>query len=75
MRVIIVWIYVNTGGSVFAAILYHTADNVSWSLFPNYSSHYNPFVTDLMNWIAVAIVAFGWGAKTLARHRYARSRS
>lgn len=70
MRIVIVWVYNNTGKSVFAAILYHTADNVSWSLFPNYGSHYNPFVTGLMTWITVGIVVFGWGAKTLARYRY-----
>ena len=30
---------------VLAAILYHPASNLSWSLFPNDGSHYNPFVT------------------------------
>jgi uncharacterized protein len=60
MRVMIVWIYHNTNGSTFAAVLYHTVDNVSWSLFPNYSSHYNPFVTNLINWVAVAIIVLGW---------------
>lgn len=70
MRIVIVWVYNNTGKSVFAAILYHTADNVSWSLFPNYSTHYDPFVTGLLTWLTVGIVAFGWGAKTLARYRY-----
>lgn len=70
MRVMIVWIYNNANRSVFAANLYHTADNVSWSLFPNYGSHYNPSITNLLNWIAVGVVAFAWGAKTLARFRF-----
>lgn len=69
MRVIIAWVYNNTNKSTFATILYHTTDNVSWSLFPNYSSHYNPMVTGLLNWIVVAIVAFGWRAGTRARLR------
>lgn len=68
MRMVIVWLYNSTGKSVFAAILYHTTDNVSWSLFPNYGSHYNPFVTGLITWLTMLIVIFGWGRKTLARY-------
>ncbi len=71
MRIVIVWIYNNTGKSVLAATLYHAADNLSWSLFPNYGSHYDPFVTGLITWLTAATVAFAWGAKTLARYRYA----
>lgn len=56
MRMIIVWIYFQAGKSVFAAILYHTADNVSWSLFPNTSSHYDPMVTGLVNCAAVGMI-------------------
>jgi hypothetical protein len=61
MRVIIVWIYNKTGESVFAAILYHTADNVSWSLFPNDGSHYDPTVMGLVNSVAVIIIIFAGG--------------
>lgn len=56
MRMIIVWIYIKAGNSVFAAILYHTADNVSWSLFPNVSSHYDPLVTGLINCAMIGII-------------------
>jgi len=73
MRMVIVWIYNKTGKSVFAATLFHTADNVSWSLFPNYASHYDPFVTGLMTWVAAGIVIIGWGSKTFARYRHAES--
>lgn len=55
-RMIIVWIYYKTEKSVFAAILYHTADNVSWSLFPNVSSHYDPLVTGLVNGAAILMI-------------------
>ncbi len=71
MRMVIVWIYNKTGKSVFATTLFHTADNVSWSLFPNYASHYDPFVTGLTTWVAAGIVIIGWGSKTLARYRHA----
>jgi membrane protease YdiL (CAAX protease family) len=68
-RVMIIWIYNKSGKSVFAATLYHAADNVSWSLFPNNGSHYNPMITALINWIAVVVVAFGWGARSIAQFR------
>ena len=71
LRILIVWFYNNTGKSVFAAILVHDTDNVSWSLFPNYGSHYDPAVTGAITAIAAVIVTFLWGAKTLARYRYA----
>lgn len=70
-RIMIVWIYNNTGKSVLAAILYHASDNLSWSLFPNKGSHYNPFVTALTTWLTAAILSIGWKPKTSARFRYA----
>lgn len=38
-RVLIVWLYNNTGKSVFAATLFHATLNISWQLFPNGGSH------------------------------------
>lgn len=70
LRVLIMWIYNNTGGSVFAAILFHDTDNASVSLFPNGGSHYDPAVTGVIAAMAAAFVTFLWGAKTLARYRY-----
>ena len=56
LRILIVWIYSGTGRSVSAAVLVHTTDNLSWALFPNYGSHYNPFLTALLTWLAAAFV-------------------
>ncbi len=72
VRIIIVWIYNNTGKSVFATTLNHVTENISWSLFPNFASHYNPFVTGLFTWLTVGVIAFAWVAKTLARYRSIR---
>jgi hypothetical protein len=44
--------------------------NVSWALFPNYGSHYDPFVTGVITWLVAAIVIVGWGPKTLGRFRF-----
>lgn len=71
LRILIVWLYNNTGKSVIAAILFHTMINVSDTLFPNNGSHYNPAITGVIIAVAACIVTFLWGSKTLARYRYA----
>lgn len=66
-RVLIVWLYNNTGRSVFAASLFHATANVSQFSFPNYGSHYDPFVACVVLTLAAAIVIFIFGPETLAR--------
>jgi uncharacterized protein len=69
-RVLIVWLYENTGKSVFAATLFHAMSNVSQFSFPNYGSHYDPFITALILTGMAVMVTFMWGPETLARpHR------
>jgi uncharacterized protein len=75
VRVLIVWIYNNTGKSLFACILFHTMLNVGRPLFPRDRIH-NPLVDYphihySIIAIAAGIVVFLWGTKTLARYRYA----
>ncbi len=41
-RVIIVWLYDNTGKSVFVAALFHTMMNLTWQLFPINGSSFDP---------------------------------
>jgi membrane protease YdiL (CAAX protease family) len=70
-RIIIVWLYNNTGRSVFIASLFHTTINVTWQVFPIRGSFYDPRVTAIiMAGVAVIAVA-AWGPRTLARYRYA----
>ena len=61
MRIILVWLYHGAGKSMSAVILYHTADNVSWSVFPNYGSHYDPFTVNLVSWLAVGFIIAAGG--------------
>jgi uncharacterized protein len=74
VRVLIVWIYNNTGRSLFACILFHTLLNVGRTQFPKDETH-NPLVDfpdvhySIIAIIAV-IVLFLWGSKTLSRFRY-----
>jgi hypothetical protein len=69
LRVIIVWVFNNSGKSVFMASLVHDTYNTSTSLFPNYGSNYNPQITAIF-FIATAIIAvLFWGSKTLAQFK------
>lgn len=70
LRVIMVWIFNNTGKSVFAMILLHTMINISPYLIPNYGSHYNPFIFAVLLCITVLTVTFLSGTKTLADFKY-----
>lgn len=69
-RVIIVWLYNNTGKSVFAAALFHMMTNVSWQLFPVNGSYFDPRVTGLILALVVVIIVLVWAPRTLARFRY-----
>jgi membrane protease YdiL (CAAX protease family) len=71
-RILTVWIYNNTGKSVFATILFHAMNNVATVLLPSYGWHYDPSIALVITAVAAAIITFLWGPKTLARFRYAR---
>jgi uncharacterized protein len=65
-RVIIVWLYTATRRSVFAAALYHTTLNLSWQLFPNRGSHYDPRVSGVVTAVIAAAVMVAWTLRTRA---------
>jgi hypothetical protein len=71
LRILMVWIYNNTGKSVFSSVLVHAVDNVSWAMFPNFGSGYDPFFTAIFTCLAAGIAIIGWGPKTLAQYRHA----
>ena len=63
-RVLMVWLYDDTGGSVFAVALYHTVANVSTkTLFPGGSYHAERIIAVTLV-VAAAIVAAGWTPRT-----------
>jgi len=70
LRILIVWLYNNTGGSVLSAVLFHAMVDLGEALFPNNGSHYDPEIFGLLTAITVALVTFLSGARTLARYRY-----
>jgi len=70
LRILIVWIYNNSGLSVWMAILFHASANVGFFLFPDYGSHYDPMVTGVILAAIVAIITYFWGFRTLSGARH-----
>ena len=66
-RVLLVWLYNNTGGSVSAVAVAHATANLAWQLFPIQGSYYDPRVTGLITAAAAVIVTLIWGPATLTR--------
>jgi membrane protease YdiL (CAAX protease family) len=68
-RVLMVWLYNNTGRSVFGAALFHASLNVAWQLFPIHGSEYDPRVTGLIVAVAAAFVTIVYGPRTLTGYK------
>jgi CAAX protease family protein len=72
MRVIIVWLFENTGQSVFVAVLFHITINMPWGVLTTFGSYFDPFVLFvILAFVAVTVVVL-WGPSTLARFRHSR---
>jgi uncharacterized protein len=66
MRVLMVWLYNNTGKSLFAAIVFHATSNVSDFALDDRGASYNPLVLGLVQWLLVALAIWKYGAQTLS---------
>lgn len=71
LRIIMVWLFNNTGKSVFGMALFHTMINLSPFLIPNNGAHYDPFIFCILLMGIAAIVVFFWDSKTLTKFKYA----
>lgn len=69
IRVLTVWLYNNTGRSVFATAVFHCTQNLCWQLFPNRGSHYDARFAAPILVCAVAAVVAGSPPRTLIRAR------
>lgn len=70
LRVIMVWLFNNTGKSVFAMVLFHTMINISPYFIPNYGSNYSPFIFCILLIITAFIICLLWDGKTLVRYKF-----
>jgi membrane protease YdiL (CAAX protease family) len=71
-RVIVAWIFNNTGKSVFATILFHAADNTALVTLPEIHAN-TPWGGVLHCGVILFVVTgvtFLWGPRTLARYRF-----
>ena len=68
-RVIITWLYNNTGRSVFNAVLFHASINVTYFLFPVQGSSYDPRVTRVIVALVAVVITAASGPRTLIRGR------
>lgn len=66
-RVIIVWLYIGAGRSVFAAALVHALSNLAWQLFPVNGSFYDPQVTGIILALLALLVVAVSGPAAFAR--------
>lgn len=72
-RILYVWLYNNTGGCVFAVIVFHAIANTGRSIFPGGRSHFelaNAAIGYSLVSVTAIIVTFLWGAKTLSQFRF-----
>lgn len=68
LRVIMAWLFSHTGGSVFAASLFHMMINLTWQLFPVNGSFYDPRVTSIILALTAVIITAVWGRELYRRH-------
>ena len=77
-RVLFVWVYNNSGKSLFSMALFHSTFGLFWILLPatgnlqKASPCYDPRISALVAMLYVAIVVLLWGPQTLARYRFSR---
>ncbi|MCW4032418.1 MAG: CPBP family intramembrane metalloprotease [Candidatus Bathyarchaeota archaeon] len=69
-RILIVWIFNNTGKSVFAAILIHAVDNTFANILPIYSSPLGPIIASIFIIVTTVIVTYLWGFETLSQFKF-----
>ena len=71
LRAVMVWLFNNTGKSVFGMVLFHATINISPYLISNQGAHYDPFIACILLTLMVIVIVLLWDSKTLTRYRYA----
>ena len=69
LRILFVWIYQNTGKSLFAAVVFHAMLNLSSSgpFIPKNDSPWDPAILGVITVITAVLVTIGGGWRTLTR--------
>ena len=69
LRIVLVWLYNNSSGSVVVASLCHGMVNTAWQLFPVHGSLMDPRISGLMWALAATAIVAIWGPTTLRGRR------
>ena len=69
MRIIIVWLFVNSGHSILIAVLFHMMSNSVWGMFPDFDPYYSPMVMFFVLLVPVIVILSFWGQSSLWRFR------
>jgi membrane protease YdiL (CAAX protease family) len=68
-RILLSWIFNNTGKSIFGAILFHAVYNISQTVIPGYTNPLGPGIAAILMIIIVLIVTRVWDPQTLIQLR------
>jgi len=71
-RILIVWIYSNTGRSIFAAILFHAVYNVCTMTIPGFSTKTGHIAINLTIIITAIMIGVLWDTRTMSQYKYAK---
>jgi membrane protease YdiL (CAAX protease family) len=76
LRVLFTWLYNNTGGSVFATVLFHASGNLAQiGPFLDFGPEGYPLtaqrISTLLILATATVIIVVWGPRTLARNRFA----
>ena len=70
LRLFMVWLFNRTGGSVFAVVMVHATNNLSWQLFPIQGSWWDPRINGvIMGSVALIVILTSIFRKGQDRHR------
>ncbi len=60
LRVVMVWLFVRTGQSIFVASMFHMMINLPWSVIANYGAFYDPQITLLILLLPTGLMIAFW---------------
>lgn len=75
VSILFTWLYNNTGGSILAALLFHTMFNLSHYLFPTLQSDLGGLYLFVLGFIMVIVVLIIWGPKRMVREKHIKTTS
>jgi len=72
-HILLVWIYENTGKSVFGSIIFHMMVNVSTVLLPKFGIPYDPAISTLIISALVILIGIIWDADNHSDHTWRKN--